>query len=334
MFFSKKFIMSLAAVLLSPPLIAGSALAAQRISIGSNPQGSVYYVVGGGLAKLLTQELKTQAIVQPYAGASVYLPLVQEQEVTFGISSSLDSGRQYRGEDGTKLTKLRAIARLWPLTYAYMTRASDGMETIADLKGKRVAVDIRANKSLGDANRAMLVAGGLSEANVRSVDIGGLPQGVQGVADGSLDATAVSVGIPLTREANATIPGGIRYLAVTGEKATTEFLSSRLPGLYMMVVDPSPNRPGLEKSTPITGFDIFLVGSVDLPDATVQAVLKAIRDNFAQLQKDYPVLRSASVGKLSEASNTVPYHPAAVTFFKQAGLWSDANEAQEKRLGR
>src|SRR5690606_17542793 len=113
----RKIVTAVAAALLSTTLVSGVAQA--RISIGSNPQGSVYYVVGGGLAKLLTQELKTQAVVQPYAGASVYLPLVQEQEVTFGISSSLDSGRHYRGEDATRLEKLRTIARLWSLPYAF-----------------------------------------------------------------------------------------------------------------------------------------------------------------------------------------------------------------------
>ncbi len=313
-------------------MMSGAAHAAQRITIGTNPQGSAYYTIGGGIARAISEQLGRQAIAQPYAGSSVYLPLVANGEVSIGLSSSLDSGRAYRGDDGRAQPQLRALARIWSLRYAYMVRAESGIHDIQQLKGKRVVVDIATNAALGAANKAMLAAGGLTEADVEAVTVGGLPQGVEGLTERRLDATAIAVGIPLTLQANASIPGGIRYVNLTGEHATDAVLDKHAPGLYTLRVEPAENRPGIPEPITISGFDVFLVVSKDMPDADVTAVLGVLHDKFEQLRKDYPALRSSSAAELGAAKNTLPYHPAAIRFFKDKGLWSDGNDAHEQQF--
>ena len=43
----------------------------KRLTIGSNPAGSVYFLLAGGFAKLFQQELKLRSTAQPHAGSSV-----------------------------------------------------------------------------------------------------------------------------------------------------------------------------------------------------------------------------------------------------------------------
>ncbi|MCC6002040.1 MAG: TAXI family TRAP transporter solute-binding subunit [Pararhodobacter sp.] len=302
---------------------------AQRMSIGTNPQGSLYYVVGGGMAALLSEQMGRQTIAQPYGGASVYLPLIANGEVTMGLSSSLDSGRAYSGSDGPRMPELRALARLWPLDYAFMVRGDSGLETIADLRGRRVAVEVSANAALAAANRAILASAGLTEADVEAETIGGLPQGVQGVVEGTLDATAIAVGIPLTLQAHASLSGGIRYLSLEGDDATSEFLDSQLSGLYLSTIEPSESRPGVAGTTNVTAFDVFLIVSADMSDDDAAQILQTLSDGWAQLAQDYPALRGGAPEMFSSPTNTVPYHPGAVAFFQQAGIWTDENAARE-----
>jgi TRAP transporter TAXI family solute receptor len=303
---------------------------AQRITIGTNPQGSGYYVVGGGIAALMTERLGRQAIVQPYAGSSVYLPLISSGEATLGFSSSLDSGRAYRGEEGSKpLANLRALARLYPLPYAYMARAADGLKTVADLAGKQVVVDIRANAALAEANRAILAAAGLEESDYEAVTIGNLPQGAQDLVDGSVDAHSVAVGVPFTQEAHAALSGGIIYLAITGENATSEFLDSMVPGLFMMDVEPADNRPGVVGTTPVSGFDVFLVTSTEVSDEDAYEMIRVLHEGYDQLMQDYPQAREGATDLLSRATNTVPYHPGSIAYFKEQGMWTEENERRE-----
>lgn len=325
--------LSAALLALGPGALAHAQM--RRITIGTNPQGTEYYVVGGGLAKMFSEKLGVQSIVQPYAGSSVYLPLIQDGEVTMGLSSSLDSGGAYRGEQGrAPMTKLRALARLWPLPYGYIVRTDSGIRNIGDLRGKRVVIDIRANAALADANRAMLAVGSLSDADVRPVTMGGVPQGVQAVVEGTADAAPVAVGIPATREANASVPGGMRYVDLSGPNGTDAFLGEKTAGVFAYRIQPGANLPEVPEPVTVSAFDVFLMTSADLSARDIERVLAALRDNFGDLQKDYPSLRRGDLAKLGAATNTVPYHPAAIAFFKAQNLWTAANDTHEQRITR
>jgi len=65
-------------------LVASSAISADRYTLGTNPQGTIYYTIGGGIAAALQEKLGKQVTVQPYTGSSVYLPLISAGEVTMG----------------------------------------------------------------------------------------------------------------------------------------------------------------------------------------------------------------------------------------------------------
>ena len=62
-----------------------------RISIGSNPAGTNFHLVAGGLAKLFQEQLDIPSIVRPYSGSSVYLPMLQRGEIALGINSSVEA---------------------------------------------------------------------------------------------------------------------------------------------------------------------------------------------------------------------------------------------------
>ncbi len=51
--------------------IATPALAQGRITIGTNPQGTLYYTIGGGIAAALQNALGRAVTVQPHTGSSV-----------------------------------------------------------------------------------------------------------------------------------------------------------------------------------------------------------------------------------------------------------------------
>lgn len=316
-------------------MMATSAMAELgRSTIGTNPQGTMYYIVGGGLAKLLSDKFDINMTAQPYAGSSAYLPLVNSGEVTFGVSSSLDGGQGFRGEGSYveigKLDKLRTLARLWPLPYTYFARADSGMKTIADLKGKKVAVTLGANQALREANEAMLRAGGIDpDADIEAVTISGLPEGYDLVSSGGIAASTTALGIPLARKMDATVPGGIVMLMITGDNATTEFVESQMNGLYITESKPGENNPGVSEPQSVLGFDVFLLANTDLSDDDAYEVVKALHENWEALQQDYGVLRANPADQLSLPTNTVPFHPGAQRFYEEAGQWSAENEKRE-----
>lgn len=303
--------------------------AADRFTLGTNPQGSIYYTIGGGIAAALQEQLGKQVTVQPYAGSSVYIPLIASGEVSMGLNSSLDLGEARAGQFGEEARDVRVLARLWPLNVALVARNDLGITKISQLEGKRVVTDLSALKAMSKLAKTMLELGGVDVADVEAVTVAGLGPGMEQLTENNLDATLIAVGIPLTKQAHASIPGGIRYLSIEGAEATTEMADAVYPGTYLTTINPSPRLPEVTEPVTVASFDVFLTVSPEMADEDATAILEALYESLPQLKENYPPLGGASQENLSSPTNTVPYHSAAVDFFKRKEMWSDANEARE-----
>ena len=73
--------------------MAASAQAQQIRVIAANPQGSIFYSGSVAIGKLIDDRLKMQVRVQPMAGSSTYIPLLNNGEADFG---ALDARQQMR----------------------------------------------------------------------------------------------------------------------------------------------------------------------------------------------------------------------------------------------
>ncbi|MCK5750290.1 MAG: hypothetical protein KAH44_28995, partial [Oricola sp.] len=198
----------------------------------------------------------------------------------------------------------------------------------------KVVTDFSALKAVGLVNQVMIQAGGLSLDEVDGVTVSGLGPGMDALTEGTLDASSIAVGIPLTQQAHASIPGGIRYVSITGEKATDEFVNELYPGTYIVTIEPTPRLPEVTEPVNVIGYDVFLTTSASLSDEDATSILNALYEAFPQLREDYAPIRSGSGEQFAEPSNTVPFHPAAIAFYKEKGMWTDANDAKEATFAK
>ena len=328
---------TIAAGLAAGAVLAGAGPAAEakikRITIGSNPAGSVYFLLAGGFAKLFQKELEIRSTAQPHAGSSVYLPLMDKGEIVLGLNSSLDSGMAVSGQAPfqSKIKNVRMIARIWILPYAYMVKESSGIKTVSDLRGKRVLVNVKTNVSLAQANRTLLATAELSEADVTAIDSGGVVAGINSVVEGRADATSIALTMPAMRKAHATVPGGLRIVGL-GAKATDEFMAQGMAGLYTMRVKPSKRLPFVRGETLIAGFDSYLNAGPQVDDEDAYRLARTLHVNWKKLQKDYPPLRGTPQAALAPSGNAMPYHPGAIRYWKEVGMWTAANAASQAKV--
>ena len=85
------------------------------------------------------------------------------------------------------------------------------MRTIADLKGKRVAIGYSAMRNIDIATRAMLATAGLTENDVKPVLVPNVVRSADDFMAGNADMFYFAFGGPKVREADATV-GGMRVL--------------------------------------------------------------------------------------------------------------------------
>ncbi len=303
----------------------------KRITIGSNRQGSVFYLLASGFAKELQQNLQIRATAQPHAGSTVYMSVVNKGEMTLGLNNSMDSGASVRGAAPfkKKLKNIRAIARVWIIPYGLMVKANSGIKSVADLKGKKVVTTTGPIVNLTNLNIAYLHSGGLSLKDISAVKSGGIVDNINKVVEGRADASSVALGMPAVRKAHAGVPGGIRIIPL-GAGGSDAFLNREVPGSRGIMQKPSKFRPFLKTPTRVAAFDAYLNAGKQVSTDDAYKIIKVLHTNWKKMQKSYGPLRGVKQNAITPPTNPHPYHAGVVKYMKEIGNWSAANEKQQQ----
>ena len=59
----------------------------KSVTIGTNPPGTVFFAVASGVAKVVGEAAGFRMVVQPHAGSSTFLPLIDRGELEFGVKT-------------------------------------------------------------------------------------------------------------------------------------------------------------------------------------------------------------------------------------------------------
>jgi TRAP-type uncharacterized transport system substrate-binding protein len=95
---------------------------------------------------------------------------------------------------------------------------------------------------------------------------------------------------------------------------------------------PNERMPEVTEPVTIGTYDVFLLAGSSVPDEDANKITTVLVEAWADLQKDYPPLRSAKKEDLSRATNVVPYHPGAIAALKAKNMWSGRNEEAQKAI--
>ena len=88
---------------------------AQIYSVATNPQGSLIYTAAAAIAKVASDKAKMQLRVQPMAGSSTYVPLLNTGEVDFGLVNVEETLAAVRGKsafEGRPNPNVRVVAKI------------------------------------------------------------------------------------------------------------------------------------------------------------------------------------------------------------------------------
>lgn len=302
----------------------------QRIAIGSNPAGTNYYVVASGIAKLLQDETGIPSTVRPFSGSSVYMPMLQRGEIPLGINTQIDSLSAYTSLEPytAPMSNLRLISALMPLRDNLMVRGDSGIEAIEDLRDRRVVVVIRSNVALERWHWAILATGGLGPDDIDIVSVASLPDGVRLLTEGRVDAAPIGLATALARQAEATIPGGIRFLEIGSDEAK---LMDSVPGAQIDVMTPETAAVGVAGPTRLGRFGTYLNTGVHLSDEDAYLIVRTIHQHWESLRRDYALLSPVSADSIAPSDSPHPYHSGAARYFREAGLWNDEHERNQLR---
>ncbi|MDQ7905804.1 TAXI family TRAP transporter solute-binding subunit [Phytohabitans sp. ZYX-F-186] len=310
----------LLALLAAVALAAGCApdpptdLRDRHLVLGTGNTSGVFYQVGGAYADVITTHLPGyEAIVAPTAGSADNLLRLGRGDVDVALTFADVAADAVRGRgafaDGTR--PLRALAVVYHNYTHLVVRADAGIRTPADLRGKRVSTGTVNSGTEFLALRLIRAAGLDPDRDMERSSLS-LAATTRGLADGTLDATFWSGGLPTV---------GITELM--GAKAKMRFLPldgllpelDRLyPATYVAGRIPA-SAYGLPGDIPTVTVGNLVVVEADMPDDLAHDLTALIFKYRQELVNGHPEWGSIDRGGAGR-TGVVPLHPGAQRYYQ------------------
>jgi len=303
-------------------LFLSGAAAAQQVSIGTSPQGTAGYSMGAALAKLLTEKSTYQARVQPFSGNSIALAGINQGEVDLSVVNEIEIVEALRGAgsyQGRKQENVRLAAVLYPFTVAILVKKDAPMQSIADLKGKRMTWGYTAQLTLKTVVGAMLANGGLAEADIQPVLVPNVNRGADDFAGGKADAFFYALGAAKVTETDASV-GGLRALPLSDAPDAVARMKKALPQGYVLEIKPRPGLAGIAAPTKVLAYDYVLVAGKHVKDEMVFRLLSAMYENKDILVSSFAGFNAFDPERMSKRIEA-EYHTGAQLFMVKTAQW-------------
>ena len=307
------------------------------LSIGTHPVGSFFNIVGTAVATVVGKNTPMRTTVKPMAGPSAWYPLLATQEIDLGVLNNWDAEKGYLGESVyEKLSKgkgfpVRLVAISVNNAIGFIVSANSKIYKYSDLKGKKVAGNY-PTPSLQLQAEALLANGEVKWSEVTPIPISSIPEGVKAVIEGRADAANVTIGTPVIEELHA--KSGARFLPLDSSPEAVKRSREKFSG-YPISVTPGPGRTGIEKEQTMWAYDIYVVGREDLSDEAIYQVVKAMWENYKDFGPIHVLLKNWTQERFVSKEAMIPYHPGAVKFYKEKGVWTgEMNRLQEVLISK
>ena len=303
--------------------LASSASNAEILSLGAT-KGGLNAMIAASISKVGSKHTDSQMRPQPMGGTQQYIPVVNAGEINFGTSNSMQYSMAVSGtglSKGRKYDNLRLVSNLMTLLSGFVVRADSDIKSIADLKGKRVPYGFNASPLFHALITGFLANGGRTWDDVVRVPVVAMRQHWDMLKQGRIDVAAVPIGAAPEKQAHAAIPSGIRQLPYVTSGPNARKALAMLPTMFFTPVTPVKFRPSIRTKQLVFAYNYTLWTNKSLSGETVYKVVKAMYENEAELKSASPAWRSHGAKMMPKNHADLPYHPGAVKFYREVGIW-------------
>jgi TRAP transporter TAXI family solute receptor len=305
-----------------PALAAGcsSGPGPQRLSIATGGTGGVYYVYGGALAQVLSRNLPGVEATAEVTAASVENLTFLGQgsaDLAFSLADTAADAVAGRGRF-TSALPVCALASLYDNVTHIVVPADSPVRAVADLRGRRVSTGSPNSGTEVIAER-VLKAAGLDAAHDITPERLGVSESAAALKDGKIDAFFWSGGLPTSAVMELAATPGVAIRLVP-DADLVPGLNQAHGTLYGVLDVPEGAYRGTPAARVSTVRNLMMV-RCDMPVDLAYRVTRLLFEKKAELAATHPAARDLDPARAAQAP--VPFHPGAIRYFREAGVWKD-----------
>lgn len=303
-------------------LVGGNAVAQAPafVRIATGGTAGTYYPIGGLIANAVSTPPQLILTAQASNGSVANVNGINSGAVESGFSQADVAYWAYSGtglfEGRGKMEDLRLIANLYPESIHLVAAKSANIQSLADLKGKRVSIDEPGSGTQVDA-KIILAAAGVTERDIKAEYL--KPnQAAEKMRDGGLDAFIFIGGYPASAITElAATGGGVTIVPITGAIA-----QKIISDYSFFSADTIPENTYKDVGrTPTLAVGAQWVTSAKVSDATIYAVTKGLWSDKTRAALDAGHAKGKAIQLQNAlAGASIPIHEGAKRFYREAGL--------------
>lgn len=290
-----------------------------RIGIATGNATGVYYTLGNALAEQISNtsggKLKATAAETGASVQNIQQLAKGDYQVAFSLFDTASDAVQGKGafaEGGPQ--KIKALARIYDNVTHVVVRVDANINTVAELKGKRVSTGSPKSGTEVIANRVLTAAGLNPETDISAQRLD-LTKTVDGIKGGTVDALFWSGGLPTpgVTDLLSQSPGQFEFLPLD---QLLEPLTAKYGNVYSAATIPAKQYGTGADVSSIAVANLILV-SPSMPDAVARDLTRVLYEYQPELVKAHP--EGKNFDRTSGAqTDPVPLHPGARAYYASA----------------
>ena len=288
-----------------------------QMILATGGTAGTYYPFGGAMAQIFNSKVPNVNVTAQATGASVEnLRLVNKKEAELAMVQSDMLDYAYNGKEvfKEKLPNLSGIAVLYPEYIQLVVRADGGIDTIADLKGKKVGVGDPGSGT--EANFRQLIDAFGMDYKALTPQYLSFEESAAQFKNKQIDAFLVTAGIPNSAIQDISTQHRIKILSLADDKIAQ--LTQRYPFFAPVTIPPNTYK-GQTEAVKTVAVSATLIVNPQVAEDVVYNITKALFENQAELARTSAKGKELSL-ETAVKGMAVPFHPGAAKYFEENGV--------------
>lgn len=314
---------AMAALVLAAAAPEGAQGAERRtLVIAAGEVTGYYFPAAGALCRVINKERPRGlgCAVAPSSGSAANVAALKAGDADLALLQSRAAQLAATGDEGFKdggaFPELRALMSLHGEAVAVLARQGAGIETLADIKGKRVNLG-RPGSFQRMMAEIVLETAGISEGELAPAVELDLGEQATELCEGNIDV-AFFTGVHPMEQVETAIDECNAVLVPVKAK-TLDAALKRSPWLSRAAIRRG-TYGGMKEDVPTLQLKAVLAATTRLPAEEVHDLLKAVHMNFGAFTRLHPVLKGLNKGETARDGLSIRLHDGAERFYAEAGL--------------
>lgn len=301
---------------------SGGSQGTQIIPFYTPSAGGTMYIVGAGIADIITRNVPGYSMNAEASGGSIPSITFINEQVAQGKGAmtalpSINAAQAYNGDapfEDIKAPNLRGVNFVYGSEINLVVPANSPIQSIYDIKGHRISLNAPGS-GVAIISEEIVNAHGMTVDDFDALWLSST-EIVSGIQDDSIDGGFIGASVPVPAITELSTSTDIRIISLDPE-VVKKTVGER-PYYYEAVI-PGGTYKGVDEDVITMGYGVVTVAPEEMSEDFIYDFLTAIYDHRQELLDIHPITEQMT---LEDATKTIsiPLHPGAEKYFREKGV--------------